>query len=56
VAGQHNRKPSTTHEAAQAMACGGGKQQLRDDLPDSLPRQRVEVIVGGEHRHERAAH
>ncbi len=26
----HNRHPSTMHDAAQAMACGGGKQQLED--------------------------
>jgi hypothetical protein len=27
----HNRKNNTMHEAAVAMACGGGKEQLADD-------------------------
>jgi anaerobic magnesium-protoporphyrin IX monomethyl ester cyclase len=30
----HNRKTNTMHEAAMAMACGGGKQQMEDgDVP-----------------------
>ncbi len=27
----HNRKTNTMHEAAMAMACGGGKDQIADD-------------------------
>jgi len=29
----HKRPASTMHEAAQAMACGGGKEQLEDESP-----------------------
>jgi anaerobic magnesium-protoporphyrin IX monomethyl ester cyclase len=31
----HNRPASTMHEAAQAMACGGGKEQLEESLGEA---------------------
>ncbi|GLI94860.1 magnesium-protoporphyrin IX monomethyl ester anaerobic oxidative cyclase [Methylocystis echinoides] len=31
----HNRPASTMHEAAQAMACGGGKEQLEESLEEA---------------------
>jgi anaerobic magnesium-protoporphyrin IX monomethyl ester cyclase len=40
----HNRPPSTMHEAAQAMACGGGKEQLEDALDDA----QIDVIAAQE--------
>ncbi len=40
----HNRPPSTMHEAAQAMACGGGKEQLEDALDDDA----INVIAAQE--------
>jgi anaerobic magnesium-protoporphyrin IX monomethyl ester cyclase len=49
----HNRR-STMHEAAQAMACGGGKAQMEgegDDLPAMPPplslKERVQFTRGG---------
>jgi anaerobic magnesium-protoporphyrin IX monomethyl ester cyclase len=33
----HNRPASTMHDAAMAMACGGGKEQLDDSLEDDAP-------------------
>ncbi len=48
----HNRK-STMHEAAMAMACGGGKEQMADADETATPllpaaaKQRVEFTRGG---------
>lgn len=50
----HNRPPSTMHEAAQAMACGGGKEQLED----ALEKTPIDVIAAQERvkAHEHHVH
>jgi anaerobic magnesium-protoporphyrin IX monomethyl ester cyclase len=50
----HNRPASTMHGAAQAMACGGGKEQLEEALADAP----LDVIAAGKpsSAHEHHAH
>jgi len=50
----HNRPVSTMHEAALAMACGGGKEQLGEVLEDSS----VDVLIAQERAatHEQHTH
>jgi anaerobic magnesium-protoporphyrin IX monomethyl ester cyclase len=54
----HNRKASTTHDAALAMACGGGKDQMDEDQmveEATVPAARVALTVDGAPRHDRVA-
>jgi anaerobic magnesium-protoporphyrin IX monomethyl ester cyclase len=50
----HKRPASTMHEAAQAMACGGGKEQLAEEL-DEAPLASV-VLREPAAPHEHRAH
>lgn len=50
----HKRPASTMHEAAQAMACGGGKEQLAEEL-DEAPLDSV-VLREPAAPHEHRAH
>lgn len=45
----HNRPASTMHQAAMAMACGGGKEQLDDAAPnDARPDDAVDALIAQE--------